>query len=71
MVDITTRGAWLVTGSAGPGGIALETADGDELVFDLKDSKWYVGLAYGQGAGTDWVGPLDCLEDALSLLGRP
>ena len=71
MVDITTRGAWLVTGSAGPGGIELTTADGDELVYDLSDGGWYVGLAYGQGAGTDWVGPLDCLEDALSLLGRP
>jgi hypothetical protein len=71
MADISTKGAWLVTGSAGPGGIELTTADGHEIVFDLKDSQWYVGLMYGQGAGTDWIGPLGGLDEVLAYLGRP
>jgi hypothetical protein len=71
MSNIPTTGAWLVTGSAGPGGIELRTVDGDEIVYDLKDGGWYVGMAYGQGAGTDWIGPLADLDEVLAYLGRP
>lgn len=71
MADIPTTNAWLVTGSAGPGGIELTTVDGHEIVYDLADDGWYVGMAYGQGAGTDWIGPLGGLEEVLAYLGEP
>lgn len=71
MADISTTGAWLVTGSAGPGGIELRTADGHEIVYDLKDDGWYVGMPYGQGAGIDWIGPLGGLDEVLAYLDKP
>ena len=71
MSNIPTTGAWLVTGSAGPGGIELRTVDGDEIVYDLKDGGWYVGMVYGQGAGTDWIGPLADLDEVLAYLDKP
>lgn len=55
-------------GSAGRAGLELETPEGDYLEFDPDTDTWHVGLAYGQGAGVDWAGPFEALEDALELL---